>query len=302
MSVLVIGSLNVDLVFKTKRAPEEGETVAGIDFNMFPGGKGANQAVAIKRLEGNVMMAGALGTDTYASFYHRVLVDEGMDENHIKTVEGPSGLASITVDEKGQNRIVIIHGANYSFLPKDVDAIEDEIEKSNICLTQLEMRMETVERLAYLCHKHSKTFILNPAPVAKLSDKLLKNISIITPNEHELGLLSGIEIKGENDLVLGARHLIEKGVSQVVVTLGSKGALYVDNKTSQIIPTYKVKPVDTTGAGDAFNGALAYCLDKDMDILQAIKFANKVGALTVTKRGALVSLPKLKEVNNAFKK
>jgi ribokinase len=302
MSVFVLGSLNADLVMKVKRAPEEGETIAGTDFHMYPGGKGANQAVAIKRLEGNVTLAGALGHDSYGSFYHQVLVDEGMDEKYIKTVEGPSGLASITVDSHGQNRIVIIHGANFSFLPKDVDALEDEIAKSGICLTQLELRMETVERFACLAKKHHKVFILNPAPVAPLSAKLLRNISILTPNEHELALLAGTEIKEKADLKKAAESLLAQGVGQVIVTLGSQGALWVTEETAKLIPSYKVRPVDTTGAGDAFNGALACCLDRGLSVLEAIRFANKVGALTVTKKGALVSLPYLKEAEEFGKR
>lgn len=302
MSVLVVGSMNVDLVMKVKRAPMDGETLAGLDFNMYPGGKGANQAVAIKRLEGNVTLAGALGNDSYAAFYHKVLVDEGMDEKYIKTVESHSGLAQITVDEKGQNRIVIIHGANYFFRAKDVEGLEEEIEHSNVCLTQFEMRMETVEKFAALAKKHKKIFILNPAPAGKISDKLLANTSIITPNETELSLLSGEATHTKEEIVSAARKLIAKGVKAVVVTLGSKGAMYVDADKDELVPSFKVKPIDTTGAGDAFNGALAYCLDKGQEIIEAIRFANLVGGLTVTKRGALVSLPHLNEVKEFMKK
>ena len=302
MSVLVVGSLNVDLVTKMKKAPGPGETLAAIDFNMYPGGKGANQAVAIKRLGGNVTLAGALGNDSYGTFYHNVLVDEKMDERYIKRVEGRTGLAVIIVEENGENRIAIIHGTNFSFLANDVENLSIPLNEANICLTQLELPMETVEKFACLSKKASKTFILNPAPSVQLSDKLLKNISILTPNEHELGLIAGMDTTTDGQIEEAGRSLLKKGIGHLVITLGSRGALILDNEQKVFIPAYKVKPVDTTGAGDAFNGALAYCLDNNMSLKEAAEFANAVAALTVTKRGALVSLPRMKEVKKFLEK
>jgi len=296
MSVFVLGSLNVDMAVRTETSPKPGQTVEGSSFSLGCGGKGANQAVAIKRLSGNVILSGCLGNDANGLFYRQNLEKEGLDDEAVKSVSESTGVAFIIVEGNGQNRIVIVHGANYCFEPADVRSFEKQIEEANVCLAQLENRTDTIEEFASLARKHNKTFILNPAPAKPLSDGLLKNVSILTPNENELGILTGINPSSQEKVLEACDCLHKRGVDTVIVTLGGKGCFLSTPNSKSHIAGYRVKVVDTTGAGDSFNGALAYMLDEGRSINEACEFANKVGALTVTKAGALSSLPTLKEV------
>ena len=296
MSVIVLGSMNVDLTTKVIAAPKDGETISALSFKKNFGGKGANQAIAIKRLNGNVTLSGALGNDEFGNYFHNVLVDEKIDDKYIKRVPTSTGLAFVTIDKDAENRIIIVHGANYEYGKDDVLYLKDLIKDSSICLTQLEMQMDVIEKFADLAYQYKKVFILNPAPAAELSDKLLKHVSILTPNETELALISKKNTNTIEEKISAAKALISKGVENVIVTLGKDGCLIVNKDLCKVIPSKKIKPVDTTAAGDAFNGALAYCLDTNYSLEEACEFANCAGALTCLKNGASSSLPTLNDV------
>ncbi len=297
MSILVVGSFMMDCVTRTPQAPQAGETITGISYKNYPGGKGANQAVAARRMGAEVIMAGMVGNDSYGETFINIMKNAGIDIKNIKKTNNAStGIGSITLEENGQNRIIIVPGANYEYSVADLMTLEDCIKEVDIVLTQLELREEITEKLAELCQLHKKIFILNPAPARSLSDKVLKAVSILTPNETELQLLTGMKLSSMKDYVKGARLLCNAGVKTVVVTLGDKGCLFVNLNKEIHLPGYKVPVVDTTGAGDSFTGSLAASIDSGLDIRKSIKIANAVGALTIQKNGAIPSLPDKDEV------
>lgn len=297
--IVVVGSANVDLVANVSKMPRKGETVIGSDFNQITGGKGANQAVAIARLGGKVAMIGKVGND---DFGHKLI--SGMKLDHINTkfigkIDGvPTGVALITVDEKGENSIIVIPGANYQVLEEDIEGAKGLIENSHVVMTQLEIPMDTVRYTLKISKGKGKYTILNPAPAQIIDREIIENVDLLTPNETELEILSGVTIKEEEDIKRAVDKLISFGVKELIITLGEKGSIYANDTTFKKYPSYKVTPVDTTGAGDSFNAAIAVGLSQGKSIDEVIDFASKVGALTVTKRGAQSSLPYLEEVLN----
>jgi len=296
-SVLVIGSANMDLVVQMARYPQPGETIFGSKFGMYPGGKGANQAVACAKLGAETIFVGKMGADIFKDR----LIDNmrvngvGMDELLIDPEE-PTGIALIYVDSKGQNEIVVVSGSNMKMTPEDVRSKEKLFTRAGIVLSQMEILLDTVIEAARMTRSHGGTFILNPAPAAKLPGDLLKLIDYLTPNEIELGLLSDRNINDIASATLGARKLIEDGVRNVIVTLGEKGALWVNESTNRHFPSFKVEAVDTTAAGDAFNGAFTNALVMGKTVPAAIDFANRVAAIAVTRLGAQPSMPTLEEM------
>ncbi|WP_274361317.1 ribokinase [Paenibacillus thermotolerans] len=299
MSILVIGSFMMDLVVRTDRAPAAGETLIGESFGRFPGGKGANQAVAAARLGGEVTMAGKVGNDLFGDEFFAVLAENGVGTKHILRDDAAStGVGSIVVEKSGQNRIIVVPGANLNFTQEETDELEDVIRQADLLMMQLEMDMSVVERAAAIAAKHRVPVILNPAPAAALSDQLLGNVTYLTPNETELALLSGMKVESIDDAKLAALSLLDRGVHNVVVTLAEKGALLCTPNGFQHVEGFPVEPVDTVAAGDSFNGALAVQLVNGVTLAEAVRFANAVGALTVTKQGAIPSLPRLEEVNS----
>lgn len=297
MSILVLGSFMMDLVVRTDRAPEAGETIIGTSFGRFPGGKGANQAVAAAKLGGKVIMAGKLGKDMFGEEMRSVMEEEQIDARYILTDEKSStGVGSIVLDKNGQNRIIVVPGANLKYTPAEVDQIEPVIQKAELLVMQLEMDIAVIERAAELAHRHGVPVILNPAPAQQLSDAILRRVSYLTPNETELELLTGSKVSSLEDAKHAAKLLLDKGVGHVIVTLAEKGALIADRNGYTHVEGFPVQPVDTVAAGDSFNGALAVQLIQRKPLHEAIAFANAVGALTVTKEGAIPSLPYLSEV------
>lgn len=294
--ITVIGSLNMDLVVQSSRFPESGETVLGEKLNYLPGGKGANQAVAASRLGAEVTMIGAVGEDPYGDRLIEMLEEDNINTTCIKRVQGESsGVAIIFLDDK-DNRIIVIQGANAYCTKEDIDANRNIIMNSDIILIQLEIPLETAHYAVELAKQLNKTVILNPAPAQILPDELLQQIDIITPNETELNILT-TEKSNKASLEHRMDNLLEKGVKHVVTTVGGRGAVY---KTSQqdieSFPGYQVPVVDTTGAGDSFNGGLAVALGKGLPMSDALTFANKVAALSVGRFGAQSSMPLLDEV------
>ncbi len=296
--ILVVGSSNTDMVIKTSHLPRAGETVIGGTFFMNPGGKGANQAVAIARLGGQVSFICKTGSDIFGHQSHQLFEEEGIDTSYIfSDNKNPSGVALITVDDHAENCIVVASGANANLTPVDLATVTDAIKQSDIVLIQLEIPMESVEYVAMVANDEKKKVILNPAPAHPLSEKLLKSLYLITPNETEAEMITGIKITDQKSAEQAAKKIAGLGVKNVIITLGSKGALaFYDNKFD-MIPAYKVEAVDTTAAGDIFNGALTVALEEGRNLSEAVKFASKAAAISVTRVGAQSSAPYRNEVD-----
>ncbi len=295
--ILIVGSSNTDMVIKTHNFPAPGETILGGRFLMNAGGKGANQAVAAARLGGMVTFVGKIGDDIFGKQAVQQLEDEGINVDFVAVdPENPSGVALITVDKKGENSIVVAPGSNGTLSSADFDKALAELDDSEFVLMQLEIPIPTVEHIARMATKKQKKVVLNPAPAAVLTDELLQNLYIITPNETEAELLTGIKVTDEQSALKAALFLNGKGVDLVIITMGSAGAFLLSNGKSEIISAPKVEAVDTTAAGDTFNGALVVALSEGKTIQESIAFANKAAAISVTRIGAQSSVPFRKEI------
>lgn len=296
-SIIVIGSSNTDMVVKTKRFPAPGETVLGGDFLMTPGGKGANQAVAAARLGGQVVFVCKVGNDLFGSQSAELFKSEGIDISHVLLdEEKPSGVALITVDEKAENSIVVASGANAALLPQDIVGMEQVLKAGSFVLMQLEIPLETVVYVAGLVRDNGGYVILNPAPACELPEELYGKLELITPNEKEATMISGVVVNNLETAKEAALCICAKGVKNVVITMGAKGALVYDGKCFTHIPASLVKAVDTTAAGDVFNGALAVALNEGLSLVDAAKFASKSSAIAVTRLGAQASAPYREEL------
>ncbi|MCF8260907.1 MAG: ribokinase [Melioribacteraceae bacterium] len=295
--ILVVGSANMDLVVTSERFPKPGETIFGRGFEMFPGGKGANQAVSCAKLGGVTYFLGKMGNDDFHDLLDKSLSENGVDvKDVIVEKNAHTGVALISVDGKGENEIIVISGSNMMFEEEDLLLNKDYFSKVKVVLTQLEIPINTVALAARLAKENDSIFILNPAPAAELQDDLLSKIDYITPNVSELEILSGQTISDNSSAEQAAKVLLERGVANVIVTIGKEGSLLVNNERTVHFATQKVNAVDTTAAGDSFNGALAYLLSIGKSIDEAIHFANCSAALSVTKAGAQNSMPTFKEV------
>ncbi|MDR1171216.1 MAG: ribokinase [Bacteroidales bacterium] len=295
--LLVVGSSNTDMVIKTAHLPLPGETVIGGTFFMNPGGKGANQAVAASRLGVPVTFICKTGNDVFGRQSHQLLEEEGVDTSYVfSDVRNPSGVALITVDANAENCIVVASGANANLLPADLEKAEKAIDHCDIVLMQLEIPIETVEYVACTAHKKSKKVILNPAPAQLLSKELLSHLYLITPNETEAEMLSGIKITDMESARSAAKEICRLGVENVVITLGSKGAFIYGGGTVEKIDAFPAKAVDTTAAGDVFNGALCGALLEGQTLSEAVRFACKAASISVTRNGAWDSAPYRNEI------
>ena len=298
--IAVVGSFNTDLTVFTPRMPAPGETILGGPYYTGPGGKGANQAVAAARLGAQVSMVVKLGQDYYGDQAQENLTQEGIDTRGvIRTADTHTGVAFIVVDQQGENMIVVASGANAQLTPADIDGVRDVITGADIVLLQLEVPMETVAYTAALAHAAGVTVLLNPAPAQPLSADLLAHVDYLTPNESEAQLISGLPVADVAGAEAAARWLMAQGVRRPVITLGAKGALAGGAGGFMHVPGRKVEVVDTTGAGDAFNGALAVALGEGKDLAAAVAFANTAAALQVTQRGTAPAMPR-REAVEAF--
>lgn len=285
---VVVGSINVDLVFTSDVRPKAGETVLGTTFSTIPGGKGANQAVAASKLGAESFMIGCVGDDSNGEFSINNLNSMKVDTSFIEKIKGiPTGVANIIVAEQ-DNSIIVIPGANYEITIETIDKYKDIILSADIVLLQLEIPMKVVEYTAKLCRNNNVRVLLNPAPAVELPQSLIEDASYITPNEHELNIILG----KQDDL----DETLKKYPNKVIVTMGSKGVKYFDGSELKIVPSFKVEVVDTTGAGDTFCGGLAAALVRGDSLSEAIMFANKAAALSITKLGAQSGMPTLEEI------
>lgn len=296
-SVVVIGSTNTDMVIKASHLPQPGETILGGTFFMSAGGKGANQAVAAARLGASVVFIAKTGFDIFGKQSVELFEKEGIDTSSVMRdrIE-PSGVALITVDDHGENCIVVAPGANAALSPQDIDEAKEKFENAALILMQLEIPTDTVEHVATIAAMKGTKLILNPAPAAKLSNELLSKVSIITPNQKEAEMLTGIRVIDDVSAKQAALVLQQKGIETVIITMGSAGAFLLDGNKSSMVPGHKVKVVDTTAAGDVFSGALAVALCEGKTMEDAVAFACKAAAVSVTRLGAQASAPHRSEL------
>jgi ribokinase len=296
-NIVVVGSSNTDMIIKTNKIPKPGETVIGGKFYKAAGGKGANQATAAARAGGNVAFVAKVGNDLFGNEAIMGFKNDGINIDYLnKDSEEASGIALILVDSIGENSIAVASGANLNLLESDIKKAQEEISHAAVLLMQLEIPIETVEAAAKIACATGAKVILNPAPAQALSDDLLKCISILTPNESEAELLTGVEVNNENDAKKAAKILLEKGVELVIITLGASGALAATKEESKLIPGFKVDAIDTTAAGDVFNGALAVAISENKELHDSIRFAHAAAAISVTKIGAQPSAPNRSEI------
>lgn len=285
--IVVVGSINMDLVVRAPRHPEPGETILGSSFQTFPGGKGANQAVAAARLGGKVKMIGRVGTDSFGDSLLATLQNDQVDTTHVRrSADLASGVALITVNEQGQNTIVVVPGANGALSPQDIIDSRGAFIGASVVLLQLEIPIETVKTAAELARQEGVGVILNPAPARQLTKNLLSNVDFLIPNESELALLTGLQA-----VSIAAESLRSIGTRRLVVTLGSQGVLVIDEDGHYQLGAHLVPVVDTTAAGDAFVGAFAVALTEHRPTREAAAWGNAAGALAVTCAGAQPSLP-----------
>jgi ribokinase len=295
--ITVVGSVNMDLVFRTPRMPGVGETLHGHDFHQIPGGKGANQAVAAARLGADVTFIGAIGDDGFGDFSRACLNTEQINLSHLSTIPSTAtGVAGILVTDKGENSIVLAAGANACLTPLHIDAAKLNIESTQVLICQLETPIESVRRAIEIAHAKGVKVILNPAPAQPLPDELLRQVDYLIVNETEATQLSEIEVTDRASAELASKKLLQRGARSVLLTMGEHGALISGQEESHYIDAIKVAVVDTTAAGDTFVGAFSVGIANGLSTLQASREAQYAAALTVTKLGAQTSIPHRQDV------
>lgn len=298
--ILVVGSANTDMVISAEHFPQPGETMMGHSFMTNHGGKGANQVVAAARLEGDTAFIGKVGDDQFGHSTIEMMKQEGIDVTGLTvTSEQPSGVALITTVASGENSIIIDSGANGVLSPADIQAAEGLFENAGIVLLQLETPVDTVTEAAALGKKHGAYVVLNPAPAPKepLPEALLKHVDLLIPNETEAGYISGVNISGDEDIPAAMTEIQKLGVKDVIITVGSRGVCARIDGEVVNVPAFKVKAVDTTAAGDTFCGALCVALANGKPLVEAIRFGCKASSISVTRRGAQMSMPRLSEID-----
>jgi ribokinase len=299
--IVVIGSLNMDLVVKTERMPAPGETVRGQGLQTIPGGKGANQAAAIVLMGGTVAMIGRVGGDAFGPRLIENLAEKGVKTSRIlQASDAATGIAMILVDAHGQNSIVIAAGANGQVSPQDIDACDPLLRQSDYLVLQFEIPLETVAYAIEKAARYGLKVVLNPAPAMAFSRELLKGIQYLVPNESEAQLLTGLPVVDAPSAERAARLLKSQGADTVIITLGEKGVLAVNDAETLHAPALKVNAVDTTAAGDAFIGGLVVALSHGLALKEALRYANCAGAIAVTRFGAQTSLPSAVEVQALY--
>jgi ribokinase len=292
VSIVVVGSLNMDLVIRSPRIPQPGETIIGGEFHTVPGGKGANQAVAAARLGARVSMVGRVGKDAFGGTLLENLAADGIDHDLVvQDGQAATGVALIVVDDNGENSIVVASGANMHLTLADVEAAEAVIAAADVLILQLEVPLDCVIRSSELAHAHGVKVVLNPAPARPVPAQLLSMVDVLVPNESETALLTGLPVSTQSEAATAARELLKSGAGTVILTLGDRGALPAREGEMQVIPAFDVEAVDTTAAGDAFVAGLAVALAEGQGLQEAVRRGNAAGGLAATKLGAQPSLP-----------
>lgn len=294
--IIIIGSSNMDITARVRTLPRPGETIGGGRLSQAGGGKGANQAIAAARLGADVTFVTCVGDDDSGKWMTRNFETDGMDVSKVKISSSPTGTALIFVDDNAENCIAVAPGANEDLLPEDMDNVKDCIARSSFMLLQLEIPVRTVCRAMELASEAGVKIVLNPAPMTAIPEEMFSRIYIISPNETEAEALTGIHIENEADARKAAEVLMGKGVTNVIVTMGSAGSLVCTPDATEFVPAQKVKAVDTTAAGDVYNGALVAALAEGKSILEAAAFATKASGIAVTRMGAQTSAPYRKEI------
>jgi ribokinase len=303
MKITVVGSSNTDMIIKVPRLPVPGETVLGGNFTVALGGKGANQAVAAARVGGDVTFIGRIGNDVFGEEALKGLKEDGINIHYtVKDPLVPTGIAQIVVDEDGKNIIAVAPGANQNLCEQDIINARKAILASDMLLLQLEIPIQTVRFAAKLAFENNVKVMLNPAPAHPLDDELLSYISVLTPNKLEAESLTGISITDERSVELAGRILLEHGLARVIITLGSKGSMVIDNGGAEHVPAFRIKSVDTTAASDVFNGALAVALAEGKNFYESVRFGNAAAAISATRLGAQPSIPRREEVLEMLRK
>lgn len=304
-SICVLGSLNMDIVLKVERMVRSGETILAKGFDKIPGGKGANQAVAARRLGANVYMVGKVGNDDNGNSLVKALKNDDVNLEYLYTDEKePTGMAIIPVDDEGNNSIIVVSGSNMAITSEDIKKSEKAIINSKVLITQFETPVEVSIEAFKMAKENGVITILNPAPARKVPEELLKYTDIIAPNETEAYELTGIKVDSEDTIKEAAKTFLDKGVKFVLITLGERGAALASKDEFCIVPAHKVKAIDTTAAGDSFIGGVAtkLCDEESLNytvLTKAVTFANKVSSIVVQRKGAQTSLPTLEEVMKA---
>lgn len=294
--VVVVGSLNVDLIVDVERMPDSGETVFARGMHRLAGGKGLNQAVACARLGSTVSLIGAVGDDESGRWLRQVLMHDDVDSTHLLSLPGPSGTAFIEVAANGANRIVVVPGANAQLNEQQVESAMSQLPDASIVLVQTEMAPDVVVATLSAARSRGALTLLNPSPVTDLPKDVFRLVDIIIPNEHEAAQLTGLETDSSVDATEAAQRFNELGVGTAIITRGEKGCVWASGSNSGSLPTFRVQPVDTVGAGDAFCGGLAAALSFGHSMADALRWASATGALSTTVHGAVPSLPRREAV------
>ena len=294
--ITVIGSFVMDNVAKMVKFPQEGETILGESLELFPGGKGINQCVSVARLGGDVEMVGMLGKDGNGDVFRKIMKEDGITAENVFSCDKPTAVAQVQINADGQNRICVIPSANFEFGFDELDKVDSVIKNTELVILQLELRLDVTKEIIRRAHGYGVKVLLNPAPAVKLEKEILGMVDFITPNETELSILTGLPTETDEEVIVAAKELLSYGTKTIIATLGSRGALIATNENIEIVSGYKVKAVDTVAAGDSFNGAFAVALTEGKTLQEAVKFANAMGALTVTEKGAIPSLHTRKQV------
>ena len=302
-SILVVGSSNTDMIIKVQHIPQPGETILGGEFASAAGGKGANQAVGAARAGGNVTFIACVGGDMFGDKAVAGFVADRINVDYIvRDKSTPSGVALIFVAENGENSIAVASGSNGKLVPAHLKKAKRAFSKAAVVVLQLETPLPTVKAAAQLAASAGARVILNPAPARTLPNDLLRRVYLLTPNESEAELLTGVAVKNDAGVAKAADRLLARGVQNVIITLGARGAFVAGKEARAFVPGFKVKPVDTTGAGDMFNGTLAVALAEGKPLLQAARFASAAAAISVTRLGAQTSAPRRKEIDRLLAK
>ena len=294
--ITVIGSFVMDNVAKMAKFPQEGETILGESLELFPGGKGINQCVSVARLGGDVEMVGMLGKDGNGDVFRKIMKEDGIKAENVFSCDKPTAVAQVQINADGQNRICVIPSANFEFGFDELDKVDSVIKNTELVILQLELRLDVTKEIIRRAHGYGVKVLLNPAPAVKLEKEILGMVDYITPNETELSILTDMPTNTDEEVIAAAKEFLSFGTKTIIATLGSRGALIATNENIEIVSGYKVKAVDTVAAGDSFNGAFAVALTEGKTLQEAVKFANAMGALTVTEKGAIPSLHTRKQV------